>query len=129
MKFPKKYFSPYSPLKVGARLHPPRAPANDGPDCTYLYQPLQNLDIGIDEEEEDEFFDCNEQWDESSSLAKWSSMELETLDTSMDHANNPNQVEPPVSFRRVQSLHERSSTTPIDLEPQPLSARPNFMSR
>ena len=56
-------------------------------------------------------------------------MELETLDTSMDHANNPNQVEPPVSFRRVQSLHERSSTTPIDLEPQPLSARPNFMSR
>ena len=81
---------------------------------------------GIDEEEEDEFFDCNEQWDESSSLAKWSSMELETIDT--DHAN-PNQVEPPVSFRRVQSLHERSSTTPIDLDPQPLSARPNFMSR
>ena len=93
---------------------------------TNYYQPFQTLDIGIDEEEEDEFFDCNEQWDESSSLAKWSSMELESLDT--DNAN-PNQVEPPVSFRRVQSLHERSTTTPVDLDPQPLSARPNFMSR
>ena len=77
-------------------------------------------------EEDDEFFDCREQWDEASSLAKWSSMELENLDDGEAIIPNPDQ-EPQVSFRRVQSLHERSLTTPVDLDPQPLSARPYGM--
>ena len=81
-----------------------------------------------EEDEDDEFFDCREQWDEASSLAKWSSMELENLDGEAIN-QNPDQ-EPQVSFRRVQSLHERSLTTPVDLDPQPLSARPyGMMSR
>ena len=32
-----------------------------------------------DDDDDDEFFDAKDQWDESISLAKWSSMELESV--------------------------------------------------
>lgn len=68
------------------------------------------------EEDDDEFFDARDQFDESSSLAKWSSMELENADPEATPGCHNNQ-EPLIGVRRVQSLNERSE------------ARPNFMSK
>ena len=81
-----------------------------------------------DEEEEDEFYDCRENLDDTSSLAKWSSMDLLPYDeddgAQRQRANRPSPIspmlqvsatasaaktEPHVTFRRVQSMREQSS--------------------
>ena len=84
-----------------------------------------------DDEEIDEFFDCRETMDDSSSLAKWSSMELMPMESSNDLEASHNESirqrgslqnstklksnEPTISVRRVHSLHMSSSTSPIPL--------------
>ncbi len=88
------------------------------------------------EEEDDEFYDAREQWDDASSLAKWSSMELEHADlestpsvaSAMAATASQAAKDDLVSFRRVQSLHEKGST-PVEVNQPPLSARPHLMSR
>ena len=82
-------------------------------------------DIG-EEDEDDEFFDANEELDEASSLAKWSSMEFENSDLDQTHSGSIQR--PPVCIRS-RSLYERTSTTPIDLDPQPQSASYKFMPK
>ena len=83
------------------------------------------------EEEDDEFFDAREQWEETVSLAKWSSMDFENADPDAVGANvhkrcSPqDQTEPMINFRRVHSMTEKSSTTPVDAIQAPLSARPH----
>ena len=103
-----------------------------------------------DDEETDEFFDCRETMDDSSSLAKWSSMDLLPLDGSGEIDSSRNQgmneqsmmraqslqqsmklrtnIEPEISVRRVHSLHMSSNTSPIPhQEKPPSSAAPHFM--
>ena len=82
--------------------------------------------------------------DDSSSLAKWSSMDLLPLDNSGDGDQSNDEpikdrstlrsstkltpAEPAISVRRVQSLHMSSNTSPIPpQEKPPNSAAPQFM--
>ena len=82
--------------------------------------------------------------DDSSSLAKWSSMELMPLESSNDLEASHNEStrqrgslqnstklksnEPTISVRRVHSLHMSSSTSPIPPQTKPPnSAAPQFM--
>jgi hypothetical protein len=106
--------------------------------------PLSNIQhFFSDDEETDEFFDCRETMDDSSSLAKWSSMDLLPLDssgdgdqthdehmkrTSLQQSTKLKPCEPAISVRRVQSLHMSSNTSPIPpQERPPNSAAPQFM--
>ena len=84
--------------------------------------------------------------DETSSLAKWSSMELLPFDSSgvaapsnedaqpmkqrssMQQSTKHKANEPAISVRRVQSLHMSSNTSPIPPQVKPPnSAAPQFM--
>ena len=82
---------------------------------------------GDSEEEDDEFFDAREQWEETVSLAKWSSMDFENADPDSvgAHKRYQDQQEPMINFRRVHSMTEKSTTTPVDTIHAPLSARPH----
>ena len=88
-------------------------------------------------EREDEFFDCRENLDDTSSLAKWSSMELAPYDqesvdqvtaTQRGSATSSNNLDPGhhVTFRRVQSMREQSSfgseSPEMTMTPPPHSA-------
>ena len=98
----------------------------------------------LDDEETDEFFDCRETMDDSSSLAKWSSMDLLPLDSSceaersgeensrqrssLQQTTNLKSSEPAVSVRRVHSLHMSSNTSPVPPHDKlPHSAAPHLM--
>ena len=82
-----------------------------------------------EEEEDDEFFDAREQWEERVSLAKWSSMDFENADLDLDQRRiDMGQDEPMINFRRAQSMHEKSLSTPLDrggIPNMPMSARPH----
>ena len=84
---------------------------------------------GGDSEEDDEFFDAREQWEETVSLAKWSSMDFENADpdaVGSVHKRCPQDpTEPMINFRRVHSMTEKSTTAPVDPIQAPLSARPH----
>ncbi|XP_059092969.1 protein retinal degeneration B-like isoform X1 [Tigriopus californicus] len=85
---------------------------------------------GVDSDrEDDEFFDCRENLDDTSSLAKWSSMELSPfyenqLDQSAAtsrhlHQTTLSQLDPNgsqhhVTFRRVQSMRETTPSSSFD---------------
>ena len=86
----------------------------------------RGLEAGAEEEEDDEFFDAREQWEETVSLAKWSSMDFENPDLDLDHrGSHRSHEEPPINFRRVQSMNEKSLSTPVEAVPaMPMSARP-----
>ena len=105
---------------------------------------LYDTSFFSDDEATDEFFDCRETMDDSSSLAKWSSMDLLPLDVSGDGDQSNDEpmkqrkslqqstklkpCEPAISVRRVQSLHMSSNTSPIPpQERPPNSAAPQFM--
>lgn len=85
---------------------------------------------GIDSDrEDDEFFDCRENLDDTSSLAKWSSMELSPFDENqLDQSTatsrhmhqttlsqlDPNGSQHHVTFRRVQSMRETTPNSSFD---------------
>ncbi len=89
-----------------------------------------DLDLDDFEEEEEEFFDCRENLDETSSLAKWSSMELTPMEeqppmASSKAAQKAQQSLPQIvttstslttpghniNVRRAQSMRETTTTT------------------
>lgn len=80
-----------------------------------------------DDDDDDEFFDAREQWEERVSLAKWSSMDFENQDLDLDQRRlDMAGQEPMITFRRAQSMHEKSLSTPMETVPaMPMSARPH----
>ena len=113
-----------------------------GPSSICLDDEGENDDEDDSSEREDEFFDCRENLEDTSSLAKWSSMELAPYDQeSVDHVTATERssasLEPTtttsnahhVSFRRVQSMREQSSFSSMDgyteIPPHSASARLN----
>ncbi len=103
-----------------------------------------------EEDEEDEFFDCREDLDDTSSLAKWSSMDLPEYDENdgsgkgsqevqlrspADKSGSSDQLlepsastrssEPHVTFRRVQSMRETPRPRTVGVGP-PYSASPQL---
>lgn len=60
-----------------------------------------------DDEGEDEFFDCRENLDDTSSLAKWSSMELTPMDEEHPGSSNKNQMAPNIVLPQNQSTPGR----------------------
>ena len=111
-----------------------------------MYDFLRHIRFYFIDEEVDEFFDCRENFDETSSLAKWSSMDLLPMGGSGDMAGTSIEVtpelkqrsslqpalqnraiEPTITVRRVHSLHMSTNTSPVPPQAKPPnSAAPQF---